>query len=251
MCSDCRCEPSTASCFSHADPLVAISLTQVLLWKYMWPLCSTTSSSPGRASPEAMPQLHKCSFCGLKGHNLRRCKLPGAELLRKLLAAEKKRKGTVSKNEGRTKHRWGGRASGDFAKKRSKAYTRKRKSNWPEEALQVELPPKKKITLASPNVNAATAKWKQLCADGFLKCPRKCRRCQSGTYGPTLYSVAPRVRKEKTKSKRHDFYVQWVLRCTNNACSHRLNTLACSPFPFTLSRGMTLEQFHALIYGFL
>ena len=200
------------------------------------------------------PQNHKCSFCNARGHNCRQCPCPGAAKLRVLLAKEKERTGTLSKNEGRAKVRAGGTLTGHEAKKKRRTdYTGKARVRKPEHGLLGKVSAKSKENLATPNPSAAKAAWAHLKSLGFLKKPRKCQVCRKGVYGSALYCVKPRVRKgQKSQGKRASLSCHWVFRCKNWQCQHRLNAVACGgPWNRSWARAFTLEQMSSLLTKWL
>ena len=72
-------------------------------------------------------QVHACSFCAERGHNLTSCSLPGAEKLRRLMQEEKERKKEKSKQTGRRPPRWGqlNTSKGKLKKTQKKEYSGK------------------------------------------------------------------------------------------------------------------------------
>ncbi|CAJ1329862.1 unnamed protein product [Effrenium voratum] len=100
---------------------------------------------------------------------------------------------------------------------------------------------------ALKSTTAAQTVFDQRCAEGMFRVPRKCEKCFRGKYGRKVEPVAVRKKGCWHVSVRGDRSCHYVARCGERACRHRLNVMACGPWPKRASGMLTMDQADKLL----
>ncbi|CAL1170854.1 unnamed protein product [Cladocopium goreaui] len=163
-------------------------------------------------------QLHQCSLCGRKGHNVLRCEAPGAARYRKLLAIYKDDQRLNSKQTGRKgKTRPRRQKFGDRKNKAKDTYSGKRKRLQDDKVRREKR--RKQEHLKGDEQNAV----KELQKIGFLKAPQRCPFCKR-------YNL----NEADNKGKTVEYRCKWAY------CRKRITALNHSyGLPQSLGRGLS------------